>query len=358
MLEDAIALAPAKPVLVTMSLITGSNKVIEPVQLGHLAYVLFTSGSTGKPKGVMIEHSSLCALVSAEVAWLSIGIRDQVLYSINFTFDPSVGLVWFSLSTGACLVVARSNALLAPTYLHQRMLTAQVTFTHLVPGPMTVYVNAIDQNTLPQTLRALYLSGEALPVQLARCLKSQYPKLMLCNRYGPAESTIDTHMFKCALDGYQSGRVPIGSVLPTSTCYILHDGNMPVPVSVAGQLHLSGAKLARGYIGRPNLTAKSFHHDVIGHRLYATGDRARWLQTGQVEFLGRVDFQIKLNGQRIETGEIEATIRQLASVQDVIVILEKTLISDIQELGKCQAFRSLIRQRVPLAVSAIGSECY
>ena len=266
----------------------------------------------------MIVHSSLAALVASAMSHLDLTPHDVVLYSIAMTFDPSVGLVWFTLSSQACLVIAKPASVLDPVYLQQRLHTANTTFTHIVPQPTAMYLHVIQDDAFPATFRNLYLSGETLKPELVTTLKERHPYIRVYNRYGPAESTVDTHMFDCSL--HTEGEVSIGSLLPDSCCHVRTENHKTVPVGVSAQLYLGGPKLSRGYLGRPDLTSRCFVHRRADHRLYTTGDRVRWLPDGNLEFNGRIDFQIKINGQRIEASEIEAVIKQVEGVADAIVM--------------------------------------
>ena len=291
---------------------------------GCAAYVLFTSGSTGQPKGVVLQHGSLINYIICTDKSLQLTQRDVVLHSTPFTFDASVQLVWCPLVVSACLVVAMPRAALDPLYVQQLLLHGAVTFVDMVPSVLTVHLDSVGF-TLPHSVRELFVLGEACKLSLAEQVTNSNQFTKFTNRYGPAEATIASHGFVCtATSMSHKTSVPIGGALPNVVCSVSgsmqQQSNSALAIGAAGELELCGVQLARGYISRPDLTAKSFVHNK-DQRLYATGDRVRWLPSGDLEFLGRVDFQIKLNGQRIEAGEIEGTILQLATVTDAVVML-------------------------------------
>ena len=193
-----------------------------------------------------------------------------------------------------------------------------------VPSPFALVMEAAG-GALPPSLWDLHLSGEALPPRLvAKIFNSGGVELF--NPYGPAEVTINSHAHKVRAEDASASSVPIGTALPNTTGYVLDKYRMVVPVGVAGELWLGGPKVARGYMGRDDLTEESMMELATlpdAGRLYKTGDRVRWLRDGNLDFIGRVDFQVKLNGQRLETGEIEATVRLVEGVSDALVTVHK-----------------------------------
>jgi len=294
-----------------------------------LAYTLFTSGSTGKPKGVMIEHQSLVCFLCHEgedgpYKAMEVEAKHTRLYVLAYTFDDSVGVVWKTLTSGARLVVGKPDAWLDPPYMVKLMQAMEVSSLWGVPSPFALVMEAAG-GSLPGSLWDLHLSGEALPPRLvAKIFESGGVELF--NPYGPAEVTINSHAHKVQAQDATASSVPIGTALPNTTGYVLDKYNMVVPVGVAGELWLGGPKVARGYMGREDLTRGSMMELATlpdAGRLYKTGDRVRWLRDGNLDFIGRVDFQVKLNGQRLETGEIEATVRLVEGVNDALVTVHK-----------------------------------
>ena len=295
--------------------------------VGALAYVLFTSGSTGKPKGVMIEHSSMVPFLHMHTTEKLPGLlsSDRVLYTFAMTFDPSVFVVWSTLLASATIVIAHSSTdATDPTYLSTLISHEGVTFVSMAPTPLALLLSMAP---LPQSVKAVLLGGEALPTELGLRLLATGVRVL--NAYGPCEVTIQSNIFELELDAVGvpnfQGTVPIGPVVSNTRGYVLDSGGGTVPIGVAGELYLGGPKVARGYIGRDDLTNAAFVNVASlpnTGRLYKTGDRVRWLPDGNLEFLGRVDFQIKLHGQRIEAGEIEVVLRSVTNVEDAVVMAE------------------------------------
>ncbi|HEX2569410.1 MAG TPA: amino acid adenylation domain-containing protein [Polyangia bacterium] len=288
----------------------------------HLAYVIFTSGSTGRPKGAMNTHRAVCN----QLLWLrdeyGIGPGDVVLQKAPYGFDASVSELFCSLITGARLVLARPGGHQEPAYLVRLIAEQGVTLADFVPSMLQVFLEepGVERCT---GLRGLLAGGEALPVELKeRCLE-RLPRAELHNLYGPTEAAIQVTYFTCqARDGRRT--VPIGRPVANTVIRILDADREPVPVGVPGELCIGGAQLGRGYEGRPDLTAERFIPDALGDvpgaRLYRTGDLVRWGTDGNIEYLGRTDFQVKVRGVRIELGEIEAALVQHRAVLQAVVL--------------------------------------
>ncbi|KAK3284318.1 hypothetical protein CYMTET_8029 [Cymbomonas tetramitiformis] len=298
-----------------------------------VAYILFTSGSTGKPKGVMVSHSNLVPKLTSHVQTLGLCSTDKVLHSYTFTFDPSVEFIFSTLVAGATLVVSKPGALLDPEYLQHLIVNEHVSVAGLVPSVLLMHLNssASPASSLLNSVQKLPLGGEALTTDLARRVLTQHPQICLWNFYGPTEVTISaTHYHVHLVDGKlncgDGAFVPIGAPEANTLAYVLDPHRQPVPIGVAGELYLGGPKVTQGYIGGPDLTDAAFVHvpELCPEgRLYKTGDRVRWLASGNLEFLGRMDHQVKLNGLRIELGEIEAALRQHESVRDAAVVVKR-----------------------------------
>lgn len=271
------------------------------------AYVIFTSGSTGDPKGVVVEHRAIVNRLAWMQAQYQVGTGDRILQKTPMTFDVSVWEFFLPLVAGATLVVAPPDAHRDPRQLAELLHEHQISLVHFVPSMLEEFLSEPLARTAP--MRAVFCSGEALPA----ALRDRFHTLLeaeLHNLYGPTEAAVDVTYWE-ASPADRSEPVPIGRPVWNTRLYVLDTRDRLVPAGVAGHLHLAGVQLAREYLGRPDLTADRFvadPFDVPGQRMYRTGDLARWRADGAVEFLGRSDHQVKIRGQRIELGEIDAAI--------------------------------------------------
>jgi amino acid adenylation domain-containing protein len=289
---------------------------------GHLAYIIYTSGSTGRPKGVMNTHGGLLN----RLLWMQEEYRlepsDVVLQKTPFSFDVSVWEFFWPLMEGAKLVVARPGGHQDPGYLATLIEEQQITTLHFVPSMLAVFLDE-ERPKQCKSIRRVVCSGEALPLELARRCLASMPWAELHNLYGPTEAAIDVTYWKCLADDTRTS-VPIGKAIANIRVYVVDRGMEPVSAGVPGELCLGGVGLARGYWGRGDLTAERFVPDALsggtGERLYRTGDLVRWLQDGNLEYLGRLDHQIKVRGFRIELGEIEAALQEHEDVREAVVI--------------------------------------
>ncbi|EON34683.1 Non-ribosomal peptide synthetase modules-related protein [Gordonia terrae C-6] len=270
-----------------------------------LAYVLFTSGSTGRPKGVAVSHRSVVNQVRWICAEYGLDRADVVLQKTPATFDVSVWELFATLAVGARLVIARPDGHTDPRYLAEVMSAHRVTVTSFVPSMLAVFADALPVGSVT-SLRALLVAGEAFGPDVVDATRRALPGVELHNLYGPTEFTV--HATASAVGTADDGAVPMGAPVWNARAYVLDSRMRPVPVGVTGDLYLSGTQVARGYHGRPGLTADRFVADpfATGARMYRTGDLVRRRRSGELEYLGRSDFQVKLRGLRIELGEIEA----------------------------------------------------
>ncbi|HYO57388.1 non-ribosomal peptide synthetase, partial [Archangium sp.] len=279
----------------------------------NLAYVLYTSGSTGRPKGVALEHRSAVAFLR----WaLSVFSREQlsgVLAATSFCFDLSVFEMFTPLARGGAVILADNALALAGLKA-----AGEVTLVNTVPSAMTELVRA---GAVPASVRTVNLAGEPLPGSLVRDLYRTGTVEHVYNLYGPTEDT--TYSTYVRVPREARGEPTIGRPLTGTSAWVLDARGRPVPLGVPGELYLGGAGLARGYLHRPELTAERFVHHPFsrepGARLYRTGDLVRLLPDGELEYLGRIDNQVKVRGFRIELGEVEAVLRAHPAVQDVVV---------------------------------------
>ncbi|MFY2559117.1 amino acid adenylation domain-containing protein [Corallococcus terminator] len=286
-----------------------------------LAYVIYTSGSTGEPKGAMNTHAG----IRNRLLWMQqtygLGAKDRVLQKTPFGFDVSVWEFFWPLFTGARLVVASPGGHQDPAYLRDVIADQGITTVHFVPSMLQVFLAEAGLERCT-SLRRVLCSGEALSPELRdRCL-ARLPEAELHNLYGPTEAAVDVSAWACR-PGQSSRTVPIGQPVANTSLHILDPRLAPVPVGIPGELYIGGVQVGRGYLGRPELTAERFLPDPFaaspGARMYRTGDRARFLPDGNIEYLGRLDFQVKVRGLRIELGEIEATLEKHPSVRQAAV---------------------------------------
>ncbi|MFF7593355.1 amino acid adenylation domain-containing protein [Kitasatospora purpeofusca] len=289
---------------------------------GHPAYVIFTSGSTGRPKGVVVPHAGIVN----RLAWMQreYGLTgaDRVLQKTPFGFDVSVWEFFWPLLEGATLVVARPGGHRDPAYLATVIRAERVTTLHFVPSMLEAFL--MEPTAAGCTgLRQVICSGEALPPRTQqRFFDTLGTGVGLHNLYGPTEASVDVTAWQCR-PGEDSGTVPIGAPIANTRTYVLDAALKPVPVGVGGELYLAGAQLARGYAGRPALTAERFTASPFGgpgERLYRTGDIARWRIDGTLEYLGRADDQVKIRGLRVEPGEIATVLAGHPSVAQTAVV--------------------------------------
>lgn len=286
----------------------------------NLAYVIYTSGSTGKPKGAMNEHRAVVNRLCWMQAAYHLSTQDAVLQKTPFTFDVSVWEFLWPLMFGARLVMARPDGHKDPAYLVDAICRNNITTLHFVPSMLQMFLLNPDIERCVSVKRVI-CSGEALPGPL----QAEFFKRLgaeLHNLYGPTEAAIDVTYWQCRRTD-ESASVPIGRPIWNTQIHILSQALSPVPVGVAGELYIGGIGVGRGYLGRPDLTAERFIADPFGGadaRLYRTGDIARWCADGAVEYLGRIDHQVKIRGLRIELGEIEAVLKQCRDVRDAAVI--------------------------------------
>ncbi|AKT42432.1 uncharacterized protein CMC5_066580 [Chondromyces crocatus] len=281
-----------------------------------LAYVIYTSGSTGRPKGVLVEHGGVCNLIEAVPERFAVTPDSRGLQFFSFGFDAFVADAFLALGAGACLVLGPATSLMPGEPLARTLRAQRITHAILPPSALAV----TPPEGLPD-LAVVIAAGEACSAELTR----RWAKgRRFMNGYGPTESTVAATIAR-DLDGVR--KPPIGRPFPGMQVYLLDRNFEPTPVGVPGELYLGGAGLARGYLNQPALTAAKFiphpFSDAPGARLYRTGDRARYLPDGSIDYVGRVDAQVKLRGYRVELGEIEAALRQHPGVQDAAVIVRE-----------------------------------
>ncbi len=297
----------------------------------HPAYVLYTSGSTGTPKGVINTH----AAIDNRLLWmqqkLQLQPEQRVLQKTPVGFDVSVWELFWPLRVGARLVLAQPDGHKDPAYLIDLIEQTGIDTVHFVPSMLRVFLETLPDGACA-SLRRIVCSGEGLPADLASTVRARLPQARLYNLYGPTEAAVDVSVWECTEADIHS--VPIGRPIANTQLHVIDAQRQRSPIGVAGELQIAGVQLARGYLGRPDLTAERFVPDPFaeqpGQRMYRTGDVARWRADGALEYLGRNDHQVKLRGVRIELGEIEAALRGCGGVREAVVIARVDTPSEIQ----------------------------
>jgi amino acid adenylation domain-containing protein len=295
---------------------------------GDPAYAIYTSGSTGQPKGVVNGHRGVVNRLHWMQRRYGLTAADTVLQKTPVGFDVSVWEFFWPLLAGARLVLARPDGHKDAAYLRDLIVAEGVTTVHFVPSMLGMFLGeqslAEDGIERCSSLKRVICSGEELPVDLALRTLATLPGAELHNLYGPTEAAIDVTAYHCTVEGLTgAARVPIGGPIDNMRVYVLDEHGEPLPVGVPGELHLAGVGLAHGYLSRPELTAEKFVTGLSGQRLYRTGDLARWRPDGTIDFLGRIDGQVKLRGLRIELGEIEVALREQPGVRDAAVVVRE-----------------------------------
>jgi len=290
----------------------------------NLAYAIYTSGSTGEPKGVPNIHEAIVNRLLWMQDMYQLTAKDRVLQKTPFSFDVSVWEFFWPLLTGATLVVARPGGHRDPAYLVDLIAAQAITTLHFVPSMLSIFLESAGLERC-RSIRQIFASGEALPFELQQRFFERM-KAELHNLYGPTEAAVDVTYWRCRPDTDRA-IVPIGRPIANTQIYLLDPNLQPVPVGLPGELHIGGVGLARGYLNRPDLTAEKFIPDPFRKapdaRLYKTGDLARFLADGNIEYLGRIDNQVKLRGFRIELGEIEAVLSRCIGVLQAVVVVHE-----------------------------------
>jgi amino acid adenylation domain-containing protein len=289
--------------------------------LGHdLAYVMYTSGSTGGPKGVMVAHDAVCNDLLWRQRVTTLGHGDRLLHTVSFAFDPAMWQLFGPLVSGTTVVLADHEQAGDPARLVSLVRAEKVTIADFVPSLLTRALDAAEPGDLA-SLRHVFCGGERLSLDLTERLHAT-TRAALHNQYGPTEATIDTTSHTVT-PGDQRPEIPIGRPIANKRVYVLDDRGEPIPPRVTGELWISGKGLAYGYTGNSRQTAARFRpdpHGEPGSRMYRSGDLARFRGDGVLEFAGRVDDQMKLNGVRIEPAEIEDALRRHPTVTEAVVV--------------------------------------
>lgn len=306
----------------------------------NLAYCLYTSGSTGKPKSAANTQGALLNQLLWRQETYGLEPHDRVLHKTPIGFDVSVWEIFWPLMMGATLVVAAPGAHRDPWRLRTVIEDERVTTLHFVPPMLTAFIEA-GELARCESLRRVFVGGQALSTGTQAAFFQQC-SAKLYNLYGPTESAIDVSYWECAPSDRDSV-IPMGRALANTQLYVLDQTLEPVPIGVVGELYISGMQLARGYTDRPGLTASRFLANpyATGERLYRSGDLVRYRPDGALEYVGRIDHQVKVRGFRIELGEIEACLREHPSVRDAVVLAGR------DRLGENELVAHVVRSTTP-----------
>ncbi|MBU3108711.1 non-ribosomal peptide synthetase [Clostridium gasigenes] len=294
----------------------------------NLAYVIYTSGTTGNPKGVMIEHGSIMNRINWMQRKYHISSNDVILQKTTYTFDVSVWEVFWWLFVGATVRMLIPGGEKDPNIIAKNIKEGKVTVIHFVPSMFNVFMEyVISENKTSdiKSLQKVFTSGEELKPAQSNLFNEKIGKsnnTKLANLYGPTEASVDVTYYDCKKD---EELVPIGKPIDNIRLYIVDKNKCLVPIGVVGELCISGVGLARGYLNNEKLTEEKFVNNPYetGQKMYRTGDLVRWLTDGNIEYLGRIDDQVKVRGFRIELGEIDNSIRKIDEVSDVAVIVRE-----------------------------------
>ena len=310
---------------------TAGADPVKPVALPHdLAYVIYTSGSTGRPKGVEVEHRSVVNRLEWMQRQYALGPDDVILQKTPVTFDVSVWeLMWWAMA-GASVALLEPGGERDPRKIVAAVERHRVTVMHFVPSMLGPFLDQLEAQPGSiqrlTSLHTVFCSGEALSPALVERFNRVFGDIgvpRLVNLYGPTEATVDVSYFDCPSAGPVEV-VPIGKPIDNTLLLVLDDRGNACPVGVPGELNIAGVGLARGYRGRPDLTAVAFAEDqrVPGGRRYQTGDLARWRADGNLEFLGRIDDEVKVRGNRVSLGEVQAAMESCPGVRSAVVIAQ------------------------------------
>jgi amino acid adenylation domain-containing protein len=336
-LADQLPLPHAKQLLIDRPELWQANNAAEnpsPInETGDLAYIIYTSGSTGKPKGSEITHANVARLFSATHSWFGFDHNDVWTLFHSFAFDFSVWEIWGALLYGGRLVIVPHEVSRSPAEFLRLLRYEQVTVLNQTPSAFQQLIQAEAQQSRDAqdelALRWVVFGGEALDVQALAPWFERHgdAKPRLVNMYGITETTVHVTFRPLSIDDVARRRSVIGVPIPDLRLYLLDRNLQPVPIGVAGEIHVAGAGLARGYLHRPDLTeARFIRHSMasgVKERLYKTGDLGRYLPNGDIEYLGRLDRQVKLRGFRIELGEIESALTAHPDIDQAVVLVHR-----------------------------------
>lgn len=300
-----------------------------------LMYIIYTSGSTGRPKGVMNQHSGVFNRLYWAKDEFSLDLSDSILQKTNYTFDVSVGELFLPLIRGCRLVLARPGGHRDSDYLKSIINNEKITSIHFVPPMLEIFLLSLAEGDCP-SLRYVLCSGEALKPEHVNAFRKVFPKVELYNLYGPTEAAIEVSKW-IAPKNHRVEKVNIGKPLPNVQFKIVDTKENDCPFEVAGELLIGGIQVARGYLNKEALTSEKFFESE-GIRWYRTGDLCQWLRDGSVEYLGRLDQQVKVRGFRVELGEVEVVLKEHEAIEEAVV------------LAKAQNLIAYVAPKSPLAI--------
>ena len=284
-----------------------------------LVYVIYTSGSTGNPKGVCVENKNLGKLVN-NPDYIEIKDNDKVLQSGSLSFDASVFQIWIALLNGAALHLEEKALIINDTELETYINHNKITIM-LMPTPL---FNQYSESNIAifKSLRCLIVGGDVLSSKQVSKITKMYKSLKILNAYGPTENAIISTVYEVKGEWDKNIAIPIGTPISNSTAYVMDKNNNLLPIGVPGEICVGGDGIARGYLNREKLTKEKFIENpyVKGERIYKTGDLAKWLPDGNIDFMGRIDYQVKINGFRIELQEIEAQLLKYSKLKEAVVV--------------------------------------
>ena len=330
---------------------------VSSVTCENLAYVIYTSGSTGTPKGVAVEHRQLCNYLNGILEKLD--LPDAASFATVSTFAADLGntVIFSALCTGGCLHIISDERTTNPVALAEYCRRHPIDCLKIVPTHLNALLSAANpEDILPSQL--LILGGEAASWDLVAQIRQIKPGCQILNHYGPTETTVGVLTYKVETQAFpQSATVPIGRPIANTQVYLLDEHLQPVPIYVPGELYIGGANLARGYFNRPDLTKERFipnpFTEAEESRLYKSGDVARYLPDGNIEFLGRSDRQVKIHGFRIELEEVEAILRQHPAVRQAVATVREDeldnqrLVAYVSLHNSTSDLRHFVQERLP-----------
>ena len=332
---------------------------ISSLSPSNLAYVIYTSGSTGNPKGCMLEHRGLVNRLEWMQKSYCLTSDDRIMQKTTYTFDVSVWeLTWWAIS-GASVCILEPGSEKLPENIIAEIERSKVSVMHFVPSMLSVFTEYLSQNTYELerlfSLKQIYASGEALQVEQVKKFKKLLPEVKLMNLYGPTEASIDVSFYTC--ENALEGTIPIGKPIDNTSLYIINSETQElVPFGSKGEICIGGIGLARGYLNRSELTAEKFIENpfIKGERIYRTGDLGRWREDGNMEYLGRIDDQVKIKGFRIELGEIENVLAEHPQSGSVLLLARqlnstsgKELVAYYTGSARAEKLKAYLKENLP-----------